>query len=222
VRRWVVGGGTCFRPKMVMATLHLYSLCVYLLGCIAISSCPGCFDCITLETRVVLYEPLFTDGRTLSLLSLKRPSHSESILTASCPFPWLSLFFFKSSISPIQSKKMVLLLHKNDNDINKMCIRHQIGIRLVCFHFWLVALGAAMEFSKEPPEGGFLSRLRMPCARRILHRSFNDVQFVWREERSRRKKNNIPRRMRRNLFSLGSRAMVAASGCCQRIIFLNS
>jgi hypothetical protein len=28
--------------------------------------------------------------------------------------------------------------------------------------------------------------------------------------------------MRRNLFSLGSRAMVAASGCCQRIIFLNS
>ena len=38
------------------------------------------------------------------------------------------------------------------------------------------AVDITKGISKDP--GGFLSRPRMPCARRILHRSFNDVQCV--------------------------------------------
>ena len=65
-----------------------------------------------------------------------------------------------------------------------------IRLAFVCLFVFVLVVGyferaaaaaaAAVDItkgiSKDP--GGFLSRPRMPCARRILHRSFNDVQCV--------------------------------------------
>ena len=51
---------------------------------------------------------------------------------------------------------------------------------LVVGYFERAAAAAAVDITKGifKDPGGFLSRPRMPCARRILHRSFNDVQCV--------------------------------------------
>ena len=65
------------------------------------------------------------------------------------------------------------------------------------------AVDITKGISKDP--GGFLSRPRMPCARRILHRSFNDVQCVLVrsvEGKKKERKKNTLRRMRRNFSQL--------------------
>jgi len=137
-------------------------------------------------------------------------------LTGSYPFPWLS--FFKSPFfHQFKAKKiMLLLLHKNDNDINKMYTSSDW--HLPCLFSFLVGCAwssiGIFQRAPEPAEDfchghGCLAQDAFFIDPLMTFSSFGG-------RRNRRNKKNLPRRMRRNLFSRlvqwWRRRLVAASG----------